>query len=245
MTMTSAIELRGVTRVFAGPGRRIQALNGVDLTVEAGMVYGFLGPNGAGKTTAIHVLMGFLKPTKGTATLFGEPCDSSPARHRIGYLPEHPQSYPFLTGRELLHIAGRLFGLRGRRLTAQAGRLLERVGLAQAGSQRIGTYSRGMLQRIGLAQALMNDPDLVILDEPTSGMDPVGRNEVRGLIEELRRAGTTVFFSSHELSEVEMTCDHVAILKRGRVAVEGRLSDLVQGHPSLERYFLSVVEGDS
>jgi ABC-2 type transport system ATP-binding protein len=243
--MTAAIELRGVTKEFAGPGHRIFALDGVDLTVAPGMVYGFLGPNGAGKTTTIHVLLGFLTPTEGTARLFGELCELCPARHRIGYLPENPQSYPYLTGRELLLATGRLFGLRGRELKQRTSRMLERAGLSHAGLQRIGTYSRGMLQRIGLAQALMNHPDLVILDEPTSGLDPVGRNEVRRWIEDLKKEGTTVFFSSHELSEVELICDHVAILKQGRVMVEGRIHDLIKGHTSLERYFLSVIEETS
>ena len=228
--------------VFQSKGREVQALAGIDLEVLEGTVFGFLGPNGAGKTTTMHILLGFLEPTDGEAYIFGRNVKASIARQRIGYLPEHPQTYPFLTGEELLHMSGRLFGLRRGTVKDRTRRLLEAVGLAEAARRRIGTYSRGMLQRIGLAQALINDPDLVILDEPTSGLDPVARMEIRALISWLRNQGKTVFFSSHELSEVEMVCDYVAILSNGRIAVQGSAPEMVRFGDSLEHYFLGVVQ---
>ena len=239
--MNAAIEIVGLTKTFSQRGGAVAALNGIDLTVGEGTVFGFLGPNGAGKTTTMHILLGFLEPSGGEARIFGEDSRGNVARRRIGYLPEHPQTYPFLTGRELLVMAGRLFGMGGAALRERAGRLLAEVGLAEAADRRIGTYSRGMMQRIGLAQALINDPDLVILDEPTSGLDPLARREIRRIIAALREAGKTVFFSSHELSEVERVCDQLAILSRGVVVVAGAAAELVGGHANLEQYFLVTV----
>jgi ABC-2 type transport system ATP-binding protein len=239
--MENAIEIRDLRVVFAAPGGAVTALDGLDLSVPAGQVFGFLGPNGAGKTTTMHVLLGFIRATAGSARLFGQDVRESIARRRIGYLQEHPDTYRFLTGRELLRLTGRLFLLRGEDLRRRIDRTIEQVGIGQAVDRRIGTYSRGMLQRICLAQALINDPDLVILDEPTGGLDPIGRLAVRDLIADLRKQGKTVFFSSHELSEVELVCDHVAILRRGRVAAEGRAADLIRSGESLEKYFLRIV----
>jgi len=242
--MAAAIEIRDLRVEYRDKGERVEALGGLNLSVEQGTVVGFLGPNGAGKTTALHVLLGFIQPSAGSAFLFGEDVGRSIARRRIGYLPEHPQLYPFLTGRELLAMAGGLFGLRGPELRRRLDALLEQVGLDGASARRrIGAYSRGMMQRIGLAQALINDPDLVILDEPTGGLDPIGRLEMRGLIARLREQGKTVFFSSHELSEVELVCDRVAILARGRLVAEGRVDELVRAGERLEAYFLRVVQG--
>ena len=239
--MNAAIEIDDLSVRFNERGQRVDALCGLSLRVGEGTVYGFLGPNGAGKTTTMHVLLGFIGFDSGSARVFGEDVRRSLARARIGYLPENPQTYPFLTGRELLLMAGRLFGLRGKTLQGRAESLLEQVSLAGAADRRIGTYSRGMMQRIGLAQALINDPDLVILDEPTGGMDPLGRMDIRGIIADLKKRGKTVFFSSHELSEVELVCDHLAIVKDGRVAVEGAAGELVKPGQSLEQYFLGVV----
>ncbi|MBP7830837.1 MAG: ABC transporter ATP-binding protein [Kiritimatiellae bacterium] len=242
--MEYAIQIRDLVVTFPAKAGGVEALRGLTLSVEQGSVVGFLGPNGAGKTTALHVLLGFIEPTAGSAALFGEDVRHSIARRRIGYLPEHPQLYPFLTGRELLGMAGGLFGLRGRELRERIAARLEDVGLdAAAAGRRIGTYSRGMMQRIGLAQALVNDPDLVILDEPTGGLDPIGRMEMRGLIARLREQGKTVFFSSHELSEVELVCDRVAILSKGRLVAEGQVHELVGPGERLEAYFLRVVQG--
>jgi ABC-2 type transport system ATP-binding protein len=191
----------------------------------------------------MHVLLGFVEASSGVARIFGTDVRESIARRRIGYLPEQPQTYPFLTGRELLRFAGRLFEMNGRALRERIERLVEMVGLTSAADRRIGTYSRGMMQRIGLAQALINDPDLVILDEPTGGLDPLGRLEIRRVIADLRTRGKTVFFSSHELSEVELVCDHLAILSGGRVVAEGKAGELVEPGESLEQYFLRTVGG--
>ena len=244
--MAAAVEINELVVEFAsGSAARgpVRALDRVSLSVGAGRVFGFLGPNGAGKTTAIQVMLGFVPATAGSVRLLGEDVARSPARRRVGYLPETPGFYPFLSGRELLLSFGRLFGLRGAPRRERAQQLLERVGLREAADRRIGVYSRGMLQRIGLAQALINEPELVVLDEPTSGMDPLGRMDIRALIAELRGRGTTVFFSSHELSEVELVCDEIAILARGRVVAHGAPGALKQPGESLERFFLRAVGG--
>jgi len=205
-------------------------------------VFGFLGPNGAGKTTAMHVLLDFVEATGGTAAIFGTDVRHAIARQRIGYLPEHPDTYRFLSGRELLQLTGRLFRIPRAELTDRVRRLLEDVGLDPAAARRrIGTYSRGMMQRICLAQALVNDPDLLILDEPTSGLDPIGRMDIRRIIDGLRARGKTIFFSSHELSEVELVCDQIAIVARGRVVAEGTADELVPPGRRLEDFFLQTV----
>jgi len=239
--MEAAIEVRDL-RVSYRMGRRsVPALDGLSLSVPSGTVCGFLGPNGAGKTTAMHVLLGFVEPASGSAKLFGEDVRRSIARRRIGYLAEQPDTYRFLTGHELLTMTGNLFLLRGRNLRGRIAEVLEQVELADAAGRRIGTYSRGMLQRICLAQALLNDPDLVILDEPTSGLDPFGRMAVRRIIGRLRERGKTVFFSSHELSEVELVCDSLAIVRRGRVVTEGPAARIVPPGKSLEQFFMGLI----
>ncbi len=242
--MTLAIEIHQlcVTYESRSARQRVEALRGVTLSVPVGSVVGFLGPNGAGKTTAIHVMLGFIEPTSGEVRLLGEDVRRSISRRRLGYLPERPELYPFLSGRELLAMSGRLFGLPSRTRRERIAFLLGQVGLEQAADRRIGTYSRGMLQRLGLAQALINDPDLVILDEPTGGMDPLGRIEIRNIIQQLRSAGKTVFFSSHELSEVERVCDQVVILSGGRIVAEGAVEQLARPGESLEQVFLRVVK---
>lgn len=243
--MAPAIEINELWVEYGSRAAVVEALRGLSLAVEQGRVVGFLGPNGAGKTTTLHVLLGFVEAARGTARLFGEDVRRSIARQRLGYLPEQPQLYPFLTGRELLEMSGRLFGLKGRVLRERVADLVAEVGLdGSAAERRIGTYSRGMMQRIGLAQALIHDPDLVILDEPTGGLDPIGRLEMRGLIARLRERGKTVFFSSHELSEVELVCDRIAILVRGRLVAEGPATELVRPGERLEQYFLRVVRED-
>ena len=240
--MAAAIEIDKLVMTYPGRSRRVEVLKGLSLQVNPGTVFGFLGPNGAGKTTTMHVLLGFVEFASGSAHIFGTDVRQSIARQRIGYLPEHPETYSFLTGRELLLMAGHLFAMRGRVLKDRCRLLIDQVGLSDAADRRIGTYSRGMMQRIGIAQALINDPDLVILDEPTSGMDPLGRMEIRRIIADLRTRGKTVFFSSHELSEVELVCDHLAILVGGRVAAEGAATTLVKSGESLEQYFLRIVQ---
>jgi len=239
--MNHAIEMRSVTVRFPSRGGVVTALDGLDLTVEPGQVFGFLGPNGAGKTTAMHVLLGFIEATEGEARLFGQDVRESIARRRIGYLPEHPDTYRFLTGRELLDVTASLFELDRQTKRRRVGEAIDAVGLHDAASRRIATYSRGMMQRICLAQALINDPDLVILDEPTGGLDPIGRMDIRRVIGELRERGKTVFFSSHELSEVELVCDTLAILAQGRIAAQGPSASLVAPGERLEKVFMKVV----
>ena len=241
--MESAIRIENLTVEFAGGTGIFRAVDGLSLTVGRGEVFGFLGPNGAGKSTTMHVLLGFVAATGGQASIFGTDVQAAIARRRIGYLPEQPDTYPFLTGRELLMLTGRLFGVPSAALRRRVDALLEELGLADAASRRIGTYSRGMLQRICLAQALVNEPDLLILDEPTGGLDPFGRRDVRNLIARLKAEGRTIFFSSHELSEVELVCDHLAVLSRGRLVAQGAARDLVPPGESLERYFLRVAGG--
>ena len=239
--MNNVIETVGLTVEFSSRCGVVQALDSLDLAVESGSIFGFLGPNGAGKTTAMHVLLGFISATSGIASIFGDDVRHSIARQRIGYLPEIPETYKFLTGRELLMATGHLFLMKGKKLRSRVEELLAMVGLDGAAERRTGTYSRGMLQRICLAQSLVNDPDLLILDEPTSGLDPVGRMKIREIILQLRTHGKTIFFSSHELSEVELVCDRLAILSQGRIVAEGRASEIIPPGKDLEKYFLGVI----
>jgi len=225
-----AIEVSDLRKTYRTPLRRkrVEALRGVTFTVERGHIFGFVGPNGAGKTTTIRTLMGLIRPTGGTAKLLGEPVPSRAARARVGFLPESPYFYDYLTIGELLDLAGRLFGVPAAERAKRADTLIERVGLAGARTQSLKKFSKGMLQRAGLAQALMNDPDLVVLDEPMSGLDPIGRKEVRDLILELRERGKTVFFSTHILTDVEAITDRVAIVARGQLQAQGTPSELVR-----------------
>ena len=218
------------------------ALCGLDLEVCAGEVFGFLGPNGAGKTTTINVLLGFVQPTGGSASLFGIDVRQPIARQRIGYLPELTYYYKFLTAEELLRFYARIFSIPRAEADRRIDQLLKLVELDSARKRPIKTYSKGMQQRVGLAQALINNPDLLILDEPTSGLDPLGRMRVREIIHRLRNEGKTVFFSSHELGEVETVCDRVAIINQGELKVEGRVAELVEKHhANLERIFLNII----
>ncbi|MCX5741688.1 MAG: ABC transporter ATP-binding protein [Proteobacteria bacterium] len=227
-----AIEVAELKKTYRTPFRRkkVEALRGVSFSVAKNQIFGFVGPNGAGKTTTIRTLMGLIRPTSGTAKLLGHAIPSRLARTRIGFLPEAPYFYDYLTVGELLDLAGRLFGLDATTRKQRADRLIERVGLDRARAQSLKKFSKGMLQRAGLAQALMNDPDLVVLDEPMSGLDPSGRKEVRDLILELRDQGKTVFFSTHILSDVEAITDRVAIVARGVLVGEGTPAELVNRH---------------
>jgi ABC-2 type transport system ATP-binding protein len=200
------------------------AVADLSLRVGAGEVFGFLGPNGAGKTTSIKMLLALVEPTSGTGHLLGAPLGDRAARARIGFLPEHFRFHETLSATELLRFHGRLYGLRGAALDARIDRLLTRVDLIDAADRPLQGYSKGLLQRVGLAQALLNEPQLVFLDEPTSGLDPLGRRLVRSIIDELRAERVTVFLNSHLLGEVELTCDRVAFVKRGRVIAERSLS---------------------
>jgi ABC-2 type transport system ATP-binding protein len=226
----SAIEIENLTKDYpVGFWRKRlrRGLDGLTLTVESGETFGLLGPNGAGKTTTLKLLMRLIYPTAGTARLLGRSIDDIEVHRRIGYLPEAPYFYDYLTAREFLDYCGRLFGQPRTERRRRVGELLERVGLASAADVALRHYSRGMLQRVGIAQTLINDPELVFLDEPMLGLDPVGRREVRDLIVELRARGKTVCFSTHTLSDAEALCDRVAILNRGRLHGLGRLDEIL------------------
>jgi ABC-2 type transport system ATP-binding protein len=207
--------------------RPYRALDTLSLHVESGDVFGFLGPNGAGKTTTLKLLMQLVFPSAGRAEILGRPLGDVAVKRRIGFLPENPYFYDYLTAEELLTYFASLFGYRGAERRARASRLLDDVGIGAERRLQLRKFSKGMLQRVGIAQALVNDPELVILDEPMSGLDPLGRRDVRSLILRLRDRGCTVFFSSHVLSDAEALCSRVAILAKGKLVAAGRLSDLV------------------
>ena len=226
-----AIKINNLTKRYSGlwSQQPVDAVKNLNLEVHRGEIFGFLGPNGAGKTTTIKVLLGIIYPTSGEAYVLGRPAGDPQNHYKISYLPENPYFYDYMTGREILHFYARLFGIpepeRSRRVDA----LLDRVGLSRAANQPLRTYSKGMLQRIGLAQCLINDPELLILDEPTAGLDPIAHIDIRDLILELRSQGKTLFISSHQLSDVEIVCDRVAILNRGELVRMGKLEDLLSG----------------
>ncbi len=208
--------------------KRVLAVQGISFSVRQGVIFGFLGPNGAGKTTTIKMLTGLISPTAGRASLFGHPIPSAKAMRQIGFLPENPYIYPYLTPTEFVEMCGRLSGLRGKAVRARTRQVLDRVGILYAADRPARRLSKGMLQRTGLAAALVADPELLILDEPMSGLDPVGRKEVKDLIVEERQGGRTIFFSTHILSDVETMCDDVTIMRKGQIVVRGRLDELLR-----------------
>jgi ABC-2 type transport system ATP-binding protein len=220
--------------------KKVVALDGVALDVEKGEIFGLLGPNGAGKTTTIKCILNLIHPDAGTIELMGEPVHSEKTRSRIGFLTENPYIYDFLSGREYLIFSGRLHGLNTRAAQKKADELLSFFGLQDAANRQLRKYSKGMLQRIGLAQALVNDPDFLILDEPMSGLDPVGRKEVRDLLYSLKNQGRTLLFSSHILSDAELICDRVAILVKGKLQMVGKLQQLMK---KIEWYEVTIVNG--
>jgi ABC-2 type transport system ATP-binding protein len=226
---TPVIEFRGMTKSFKGHlgiGRTV-AVEDLELRVQAGEIFGLLGPNGAGKTTSFKIMLALLRPDRGEVRLFGEPPSDPSVRARLGYLPENPYFYDYLTAEEFLDLYGRLQGMPAGMRREKIRETLRRVGLEGREQTALRKFSKGMVQRLGLAQAIQHDPELVILDEPMSGLDPIGRREVRDLILSLRAAGRTVLFSSHILQDAEMICDRVAILDRGRLRSVGRLDDMV------------------
>ena len=224
-----AVAVTGLTKVFPVPFRRqsIAALRDLDLQVKPGEVYGLLGPNGSGKSTTLKIVLGLVSPTRGQTEIFGRNSRLVESREAVGFLPENPYFYKFLTGTETLRFFGQLCGLSGASLKKRVDEMLELVGLTDARDRRLRGYSKGMLQRIGLAQALINEPRLVVLDEPTAGVDPVGSRQIRDLIVDLRRRGTTVLLSSHLLAQVQEVCDRVGILADGVLVREGRLEELL------------------
>lgn len=225
-----AIEISGLTKTYSvGFWRKTEriGLKDLSLTVQDGEVFGCLGPNGAGKTTTLKLLMGLIYPTAGEARILGMPVHDPRVKEQIGFLPEQPYFYDYLTPNELLGYYGRLSGVPAGDLPARLARTLERVGMSEHGDTQLRKFSKGMLQRIGIAQAILHEPKVVFLDEPMSGLDPVGRREVRELIEALRDEGKTVFFSTHILSDAETLCDRVAVLHRGELRGVRAVSDLV------------------
>ena len=226
---TPAVETRGLTKRYPLAWKRkiLLALDHLDLQIQPGEVFGLLGPNGSGKSTTLKLLLGLVYPSEGEARVFGEPCDSLEARRRVGFLPENPYFYGFLTGDETLRFYGKLAGVKGAGLDQKVDELIELVGLQNGRERPLRSYSKGMLQRIGLAQALIHDPDLLFLDEPTAGVDPLGSAQIRDLILRLKKMGKTVVFSSHLLEQVQEVADRVAIFSLGKKILEGDLSTLL------------------
>ena len=235
--METRVRLSGLHKtVHLGFRRKpVEILKGVDLTVDSNDVYGLLGPNGAGKTTTIKVVLGLMKPTSGVAEL------GVPDLSHVGYLPENPYFYDYLSGREFLGFCARLFGLETAERRERVDRLLGDVSLEQAADTHLRKYSKGMLQRIGIAQALINDPELVLLDEPMTGLDPVGRVEVKRIIQRLHERGKTVMFNSHILSDVHELCSRIAIMREGRVVWQGAVDEALDSAPTLEDFFMRTV----
>ena len=227
--MEPVIQVEGLSKDYRVGfwGRRVRVLRDLSLEVRGGETFGYLGPNGAGKSTTIKLLLGLIQPTAGTGRVLARPLGDAATRGRIGFLPENPSFYEYLTGQEFLTYCGRLLGGPRSALREQVPALLAEVGLDRAARQQIRKYSKGMVQRLGLAQALLGDPHLLILDEPMSGLDPIGRKEVRDLILRQRAAGRTVFFSTHILPDVEMICDRVGILVGGRLVRSGSMRTLL------------------
>lgn len=240
-----AVRVSKLTKRFKLQWRRgyLLALEGLDLDVKAGEIFGLLGPNGSGKSTTMKLLLGLIEPSEGTVEIFGERAGSMEARRRLGFLPENPYFPSFLSGEEVLKYFGKLCGLRGDGLRKRSRELLEMTGLGEAAKRPLRTYSKGMLQRIGLAQALLSDPDLLLLDEPTAGVDPVGSRGMRDLILDLRDKGKTIVFSSHLLDQVQEVADRVAILHKGEKLCEGPLRELLEVPGELEVRVGGLAEG--
>jgi ABC-2 type transport system ATP-binding protein len=225
-----AVAVHGLTKTFSAPlypARGIVAVRDLNLRIEPGEVYGLLGPNGSGKSTTLKIILGLVSPTRGRTEIFGRDSRLVESREAVGFLPENPYFYKYLTGEETLRFFGRLCGLPSARLKERINELLDLVGLTKARKRRLSVYSKGMLQRIGLAQALIHDPRLVVLDEPTAGVDPAGSREIRDLILDLKRRGITVLLSSHLLAQAQEICDRVGILADGVLVREGHLQELI------------------
>ncbi|MGJ8697899.1 MAG: ABC transporter ATP-binding protein [Verrucomicrobiaceae bacterium] len=229
MSDTPAVEVSGLVKEFQTSfrGPKLRAVDGVSLRIEPGEVYGLIGPNGSGKSTTMKALLGLVKPTSGKCAIFGKDSAKVDSRNDVGFLPENPYFYRHLTGAETVRFYGKLCGMRGSTLNRRVDEMLELVGLDDARNRRLGGYSKGMLQRIGLAQALVQDPRLVVLDEPTAGVDPSGSRQIRDLIFELKSRGITVFLCSHLLEQVQEVCDQVGIINNGVMVRQGRLDDLI------------------
>ena len=233
-----AIDLHDVQKIYRG---KVHALRGIEMKVHHGEIFGLLGPNGAGKTTLVKIMMTVVRPTKARGTVLGRPIGHKPTLARVGYLPEHHRFPQYLTGRQALEFYAALAKVDRSTRRKRSMSLLDLVGMKEWANKRIATYSKGMMQRVGLAQALMNEPDLIVLDEPTDGVDPVGRREIRDVLLQLKERKKTIFLNSHLLSELEMVCDRVAILVQGKVATQGTIEDLTA---ESQRYEI-VIEGSA
>jgi ABC-2 type transport system ATP-binding protein len=233
---TPAISIKNLTKEFSIPFRteRLRAVRSLSLEVPAGEVYGLLGPNGSGKSTTMKILLGLVTPTAGSTEIFGISSRQVESREQVGFLPENPYFYKYLTGLETLLFFGKLCGQRGSELADRAAELLKVVGLESASDRRLSGYSKGMLQRIGLAQALIGNPKLLVLDEPTAGVDPAGSHQIRDLIVQFKEKGITVLLCSHLLSQVQEICDRIGILNEGALLLEGRVNDLISAHNQTE-----------
>ncbi len=225
-----AIRIQGLTKDFSVGmrGLKLRAVDNLSLEVGDNQIFGLLGPNGCGKSTTIKIILGLLHASVGECTIYGQPSHTVNARRSVGFLPEAPYFYRYLTGRELVRFYAKVCGVARAEMNERVDEVIELVGMTEAMNRRVGTYSKGMLQRIGLAQALVHDPQLVILDEPTAGVDPLGSAAIADIIRELKKRGKTVLLSSHLLAQIEGLCDHVAILHRGKLVREGRVEDMLE-----------------
>ena len=221
------------------------AVNGLSFAVKSGEIFGFLGPNGSGKSTTIKAMLGLVFPRAGTVQVHGLPPSDPRSRAKIGFMPEEATYYRFLNPKEILSFYADIFGLSRAERSRRVEFLLDLTGLSSVASKPLGTFSKGMVQKVSLAQALVNDPDTLILEEPTTGLDPLAKTQLRGILSDLKKRGKTVFFSSHELSEVEMLCDSIVILKSGRTLRSGSLDEVLAGQAahSLEKFFLQTIQG--
>jgi ABC-2 type transport system ATP-binding protein len=247
LSQREIVEVENVTKdVRPGFGLRTKrVLHDITFSVREGEIFGFVGPNGAGKTTTLKVLMGLIRATSGEARVLGHDVSETAFRRHVGFLPENPYFYDYLTGRETLHFYAKLCGMSRAARDARIEELLERVGLAHAADARLRTYSKGMQQRVGIAQALVHDPDVVFLDEPMSGLDPIGRKEIRDLVLRLREQGKTVFMNTHILHDVELVCDRVAIIAGGRIRYEGAIQDFEEAGERLTDVLVSGLPAET
>jgi ABC-2 type transport system ATP-binding protein len=240
-----AIEISGASKDFVSGRKRNQALCDLTLSIAQGEVFGFLGPNGAGKSTTIKLLLRFLKPDCGSLRILGKTVGQDEFRHRIGYLSEFPFFYDHLTARETLLLSGRLSGMTKQAMNQRIPMLLDRMTLTDAANRRVGGFSKGMKQRLGMANALVHNPEVLIFDEPMSGLDPVGRHQIKGLITALKQEGKTIFFSSHILSDIEALCDRIGVINKGVLLYAGGLDDFLAAGSGLEERFVSLIEEDN
>ncbi len=240
----NAIEIHGLSKVYKGKkGKKVEALTSLGLEIGAAEVFGFLGPNGAGKSTTIKTLMGLITPTAGVATLYGVPVAEASARKRVGYLPENPSFYDFLTAREYLAFVGKAFGMDERSISTESDRVLRLMEIHEASQRPIRGYSKGMVQRLGLAQALLHDPDLYVLDEPMSGLDPIGRALVKDIIKALKARGKTIFFSTHITSDVETVCDRVGVIVNGKLKAVDKVEGVLRR--GIEGYYVQIASREN